>query len=353
MTSASPEQGRSYSPDLIRVVSIFLVVTLHVAAGLMNKWGRIPFPEWMTGNVYDSLSRISVPLLFMVSGSLLLAKQEPMKQFFIKRASKLLVPFLVWSLVYLVWYCRVDAQGTCSRSVVLRLLLLDGTYYHLWFLYTLIGLYLGVPLFRVITASGGRSMLWYFAALWLFFQPVLGALQYFGHIQVGISLPMATGYIGFFVLGYLLSETPLTSRRVPLLFIGWLAGAVVTIAGTYVLSQRQQQFSGLFYDNLSLNVILMSVCAFLLLRWLAAQGPFQHPRVMRLVARAAEASFGIDLIHALVLAIIVERIPFVQINVQMGNPAWSIPLVSVATFALSFLAVCILQRVPFIKHIVP
>jgi len=353
MSQYAESHQRSYWLDLIRVVSIFLVVMLHVAAGLLNKWGKIPFSEWMAGNVYDSLARISVPLLFMVSGSLLLKKKEPSKEFFLKRASKLLIPFMVWSLIYLIWYCKVDAKGTCSNETVLRLLLLDGTYYHLWFLYTLTGLYLVTPLLRLITTSGDKSILWYFVALWLFFQPGMSIVENIWHIQIGVYVPMATGYIGFFVLGYLFSEISLPPRGMPLLFIIWFLSTAITVAGTYLISLRQGEFSGIFYDYLGINVILASVSAFILLKLLAMQKILQHPFITHWIYRIAARSFGIYLIHALVLGIIVEHIPLIQINVQMGYPLWSIPFVSAVTFTLSFLAVSVLQKIPFVHRIVP
>ena len=353
MSQHTVNPQRLYWLDLIRVISIFLVVILHAAAGLLYRWGKISFSEWMTGNVYDSLARISVPLLFMVSGSLLLAKTEPMKDFFFKRASKLLIPFIVWSLIYLAWHCNVESEGACTRKAVLNMFLVDGTYYHLWFLYALAGLYLVTPLLRLITTSGGKTILWYFVALWLLFQPGMAILHKVWNFQIGVSVPMATGYIGFFVLGYLLSDISLPPRSIPPLCIIWFTGTAATAAGTYIISLYANEFSGFFYDYLSINVILTSVSAFLLLKLLAAQNFFQHPFITMLIYRAAAGSFGIYLIHALVLAIIVEHLPLVQINVQMGNPIWSIPFVSVVTFTISFSAVYVLQKIPAVNRIVP
>jgi len=53
------------------------------------------------------------------------------------------------------------------------------------------------------------------------------------------------------------------------------------------------------------------------------------------------------------LAIIVEHLPLVHINVQMGNPIWSVPFVSVVTFTISFSAVYVLQKIPVVNRIVP
>ncbi len=79
--------------DFIRSISIFLVIVIHVAGSLMYKWGEISKSDWMMGNVYDTFARVSVPLMFMVSGYLLLGKQESISAFYFKRFRKVFIPF--------------------------------------------------------------------------------------------------------------------------------------------------------------------------------------------------------------------------------------------------------------------
>ena len=126
-----------YWVDFVRVIGAFLVVMIHVCARLVYQWGKIPDVSWIVNIAYDAAARCSVPLFFMISGYLLLSKSESLKDFFYKRALKVLVPFLAWSLIYALWSCRNDANG-CRLNPIIRLLLTTGTYYHLWFLYALI-----------------------------------------------------------------------------------------------------------------------------------------------------------------------------------------------------------------------
>ncbi|NLV90708.1 MAG: acyltransferase family protein, partial [Tenericutes bacterium] len=57
--------------DVIRIVAIFAVVLLHVAADNFYVFKYTSF-EWQVLNVYDSLVRFCVPLFFMISGVLFL-----------------------------------------------------------------------------------------------------------------------------------------------------------------------------------------------------------------------------------------------------------------------------------------
>ena len=67
----------------------------------------------------------------------------------------------------------------------------------------------------------------------------------------------------------------------------------------------------------------------------------------------ATSAFGIYLVHILVIEVLSSWIPFVHINSFMGNAIWSVPLVSMLVFTLSFLIVRILQKIPILRYIVP
>src|SRR5689334_20516589 len=123
-----------YWIDLIRTVAIFLVIVIHVATPVFNEWAHLP-ASWRTfANIYGSIARMSVPLFFMASGFLLLPRSESIGDFFAKRVNKVLLPFVVWSIFYLFWGCVIN-HNACEGNALSRLILVHGTYYHLWFIY--------------------------------------------------------------------------------------------------------------------------------------------------------------------------------------------------------------------------
>ncbi len=75
--------------------------------------------------------------------------------------------------------------------------------------------------------------------------------------------------------------------------------------------------------------------------------------IIKAVEWISPTCFGIYLIHVIVLEIVSGSIPGIHINAEMGNPVWSIPLATIVVFALSFLSVHILRKIPLIKWIVP
>jgi surface polysaccharide O-acyltransferase-like enzyme len=339
--------------DLIRVVAIFLVVVIHVSGQLTNVWSEIPDDQWIIADIYGGIARISVPLFFMISGYLLLPRSESLSVFYTKRMPKILIPLIVWSLIYLGWYCG-NHPNTCTPSLVWDLLLVQGTYYHLWFLYSLLSIYLILPVLRLmIRPDTDKRILWYLIVLWLIFQPVLTIAHKFWNFSIKINAPLGTGFVCYFVLGYLLGEITLTRARIILSTIIWVIATSVTIIGTYLFTRSSGQFDGFFYDFVSLNVILASSAAFILLRSISERKPFTSPNIHAILRIVATSTFGIYLIHIIVIEVLSGWIPFLHINSFMGDAIWSVLLVSTVVFLFSFLAVRIFQKIPILKYIVP
>jgi surface polysaccharide O-acyltransferase-like enzyme len=178
------------------------------------------------------------------------------------------------------------------------------------------------------------------------------AHQFWG-FSIKLSAPLATGFVCFFVLGYLLGEITLSRARIIFSTFVWVICTLITIIGTYLLTRSSSQFDGFFYDFVSLNVILASSAAFLLLRWLSEAKPFVSSSVQSLMRTLATSAFGIYLVHILVIEVLHYNIPYLQISSFMGNALWSVPLVSTIVFLLSFWIVRIIQKIPLLKYIVP
>jgi surface polysaccharide O-acyltransferase-like enzyme len=133
----------------------------------------------------------------------------------------------------------------------------------------------------------------------------------------------------------------------------WILATLGTILGTYFLTRASGKFENYFYGFTTPNVIIASVTAFLLLKWIGESWDFAAPGGHRLLRALAIASFGIYLVHVLFIEVLGSWIPGIQLDSLMGSPVWSIPLVTLIVFALSFLTVYGLQKIPVLNRIVP
>ncbi|RCS52965.1 hypothetical protein DTL42_09120 [Bremerella cremea] len=351
---ASPSRSREVWVDVIRVFAVFCVIVLHVAGPLLYEYNELPRTDWLIANLYDSCVRMCVPLFFMISGYLLLQKDEPLLVFFAKRCQKVVIPLVAWTVFYVLWNVAVEKQPfPDGRS--LAGLLISPAYFHLWFLYALLGVYLCVPFLRAIVHSTHRYLVAYFVVLWLVAVVAIPFWELVTASQSEIDLSVVSGYAGYFMLGYLLGCQRTTILHAVMGAIGYGCSVGVTFAGTWYLTASQEgEFAGYFFENFSANVVVMSASAFVLLKFVGQHSTILiKPKAIQILDVLSGAIFGVFLIHLAVLLALHHGYLGVTLTGSSGNPVYAIPLTSIVIGCLSFLAVMGLRRMPILKRIVP
>ena len=325
--------------DFMRFLGAFLVVLAHV-----ENWGA--GYTWVK-NVYYTISRVGVPLFFLISGYLLLSKQEDLVTFFKKRASRIIVPFLVWSIIYDVQNSDAFVSGVTLEGILKMFIrILRGPREgHLWFFYSLIGLYLITPILRVFVAKARTSEILYYIALWFIAMPVLFIVEAFTPIKNGFEIYYTGGYVGYFLLGYLLGRL---ETRPPLL---WAALGVFIIGFIFTVTVFQFNFPPqdnelVFRSYPSLNVVLMSLGAFVLIK---AAGEKISPQIARISSEASKVSFGIYLIHPIVFVWMTLAWNALGFQTNAGDFIFVIPLAALINFLLSWLIVFAISKIPVVR----
>jgi len=355
-------KSRLLYADILRVSAVAAVVFLHAAAPSEYQFNSITHSWWWVANVFDSSSRWAVPVFIMLSGMLLLdvSKTESASSFFRKRVNKVVVPFLVWSVVYSLW--KVTKNGLLSHGQIQYSvigffvdLLRGNVYYHLGFFYYLIGLYLVTPILRVYIRNASNRNILYFLLLWVFATPLYGIIARFFHIGIAIQLPLATGFVGYFVLGHFLNSSDIRLKWRRLIYIVGIFSLLVTAYGTYFLtSSKGGTLDEYFHEYLTANVIGLSVAVFLVFkhikwpRWISDESAASFSW-RRFIVTLSGASLGVFVIHPIILEVLFDS----HINYMLIHPLLGIPITAMATLIVSFAVVRIMQELPIVRRIVP
>jgi len=336
---------------LIKVFAAFTVVFLHSAAPILYQYGKIDAVYWQYGNIYDSAVRMCVPLFFMVGGALLLnANSEPLKIFFKKRFLKVVIPLVVWTIIYVLFNKYILNQDINVFKQIIAGLMFKQ-YYHLWFLYTIIGLYLFVPFLKIIIHNSPKEMHVYFVVLWLLAVTIIPFINKFsGYSKIPNYMPMMAGYVGYFVLGYLLSKLQVSKKHVYLSVALASLSTMITINGTDYLTHQQNKFDDWFYGYMSVSTFTQAVSYFILLKYLGESSCWKNRKLQTTTIILSSASLGIYLIHPIMLEILMR----VGLDVLNGDSTLiMVPLVATLAFFMSFLTVYLMQKIPILKKIVP
>lgn len=343
--------------DLIRVTSIFLVVLLHVSAVLLYQWGNVPKDFWWSANIYDSLARVSVPLFVMLSGALLLSKQESYVSFFRKRLQRVIVPWIFWTGVYVFWQITFH-QLLLHNFAEFKSLVIETFFGGFWFLVMLVGVYLLTPFWQIFVQHAHKMDFIYFFSWWILIASILPFLGQFFHFQI-FSLPLSLQYSGYFVLGYWLTQNKLPFTQKKLFLIGSCM-VIFIIFGTYYLSLKQQHFNELFYDFMTPLQVICATVFFTFLSNIQVKQIFQflhlsnsrsQHKLEALMLSLSEATFGIYLVHMILLEVVERGWGVIRLTPTSFHPIFAIPVLTILVYLLSFLIIHYLKRVPLFRFL--
>jgi surface polysaccharide O-acyltransferase-like enzyme len=340
--------------DFIRVVATLAVIWLHSASSLLYYYNEISVVNWWTANVFDSVARMCVPLFFMLTGYLLLDRQESLGDFFSRRIHKVVVPLIVWTIIYMLWKWRFE-NGEAPSLYGLEKSIFTPVYYHLWFLYAIIGIYLYMPILRVFFQNSSPTLQIYFMALWFIAVAGIQFGEEISQVKSSFDLKMISGYVGYLLVGRFLGTIKITNRHIIIALVTVVISNLVTILATYFLVvQNNGVYVGYFREFLSPNIILMSAAVFILLKQGCEKaGFFTAVPVVNVIKIMSRASLGMYLVHPIVFYSLEKGYLGFKLSVFLYNGLYSIPVTAIAVGILSFLIIIIWQKIPLLNKCVP
>ncbi len=342
------QENKTFWFDNLRVIATIGVILIHVSSEYVPASGTISAYTFWIGNLFDSASRVSVPIFVMLSGALLLPKDYGISTFLKKRLVRLVIPFLFWSLIYIgnTIYGEFDAGHKMSFYQIARTVfvnLRDGSSIHLWYVYMIIGVYLFIPVIGKWVRNSTEKEMRYFLIIWvctLFLdQP------YLYKIKPDIDLTYFTGFLGFLILGHYLTSNSFGNARktnfIALMMV--LVGYFSTVLGTFFVHQSTNEYVSTFYEPLSPNIMLFAAGLFLLSKNKDITQPF-FVKIRNFISRY---SYGIFLVHVLVLFKLYDF----GLSWNFINPVLGIPITVLSTLIVSSLIIFIVNKIPFGKYI--
>lgn len=330
--------------------------------------------------LFDCGARCCVPLFLVASSYLQFPLHYSSGEFFRRRAARILVPFVLWSVFFAFWWGEpVDNL----RSLLWNFNAAAG---HLWFVYMLIGLYLVMPLLSPWAERVSRRELQAYLCIWLFTTliPILRHLLS-GDTMAIIYGPSGVANIAHYPLwgetywnsngtfyyvsgmvGYLLiglyfrrfvghfSWRKTLTVAVPSFLTGlaicfWGFARRLFSQGTFPATGDMATVvdwdSNMSYDTL--GIALMAIALILVFRKVSASGGFYE----RILLPISKTSYGMYLLH---IALLTPISAWVRSSLGLGTDGilgiWTTPVEIILTAALSFLAAAVvailLQHIP-------
>jgi len=329
----------------LRIIALYAVIILHCTSVLLMGYSKVPMAEWWAADLLNAIVRFAVPVFVMITGALLLHREYEISSFLKKRLSRVVIPFLFWSLVYVgySWYNEEISFGADAVANIRQVLhlLLHGASYHLWYVYMLIGLYFFIPVIGKFVRNASEKEMVYFLIVW--FAVMLITQPYLVRYNPAVDMHYFAGYAGYLVLGHYLAFKDFNVKRLRLwmVFLFVLSVAVI-VFGSYWIIAYPGWPGAMFYEPVNPAVLALSASAFLIAKLTVSK---VSPVITRIRDFAGKYNYGIYLAHALILYLLDD---LAGISYKLCTPLISIPLTALICFITTLGLVWVVNKLPVI-----
>lgn len=287
------DAGRRYDIDLLRIIASISVVVLHTSGLLLpddikNQDGGAA--HWIA-LIGDTLGRFAVPAFFAISGWAVLVGSPPRSSaILMRRVVRVVVPLGVWTAIYLLWSMLLQGgdERSTGQSAIEAFFGSIRPAFHLWYLYSYIPLL--ILLGCVCLVMSGQSLRMAGIVLLVFAVLPTGAAPV--AVLTGLDLPRTQWGPAFYQIAFAVGGAVLLSRPRPHKRRVLIPGTI--IAFLMVLWWEHAVRYPSPYGTLA--VAAYAACTILLITTIRVP-----ERARPLIRRLADASFGVYLLHLLLL----------------------------------------------------
>lgn len=330
-------KGRENNYDLLRIIASVAVVMIHVSGTYFEEYisgGGGQYYSIRSVCINNAVSRFAVPCFIMLSGAFILTddKNSSYLFFYKKIFWKVGIHTFFFSLLYFIYsmirqiVMIMFIQGEASLIKPVTNLLAGHPFYHMWYLYMMIFIYLLVPIIIRIKQDVGEKVFERIMQIFFFFAVLSGwTSTHLFSWDIGYSFC----YLAFFCLGYLIRRKESKSNVKAVIYIG----ISFIIGGIISLLRYKQAINGIPDNELNFGlvdafnplVVIMSISVFC---------GFSKLNVKKDLKKFSSNTFFVYLLHAGIWDIVSKAIkiflPHKSINII-------IPFAIILVWTISFL----------------
>lgn len=286
--------------DEIRALAILLIILVHT-----SKWfasSQVPHTVlWALPFYLQYVGNLGVQLFLMISGALLLNRKYELSIFFKKRFSRVLIPFLFWISIIIIFKIIIMNHGSSIVDIE-NIVFFEG---FVWFIWTILGLYLFVPVINSFIKQYQIQGCEFFLIFWI----ITSILNTIGLYPIkNIELRYFSGFLGYMVLGWYFSNKNFKhATDKSMILISILIFLISTIT-MFICAHNSILFEGRY--KLSILPIIQASGIYLFIKYFADYSDkniatFSHTChkflknsiIGKLIISLSKCSYGIFLVH--------------------------------------------------------
>ncbi|HEX7484268.1 MAG TPA: acyltransferase [Candidatus Saccharimonadales bacterium] len=291
--------------DVLNIVACMAVIFLH-HNGFVHKYSPDMQFAWSQALVVEVVAFFAVPIFLMLTGATLMEyrKRYDTRTFFKKRLSRVLIPFILWSVITFaiaLWQGRYMLDQL-SFTGVWNIFMTSDMMSVYWFFPVIISIYLAMPILSLLTGKADRKWLWYMASIGLITYSILPpVLKLLGlSFNTSYALPLTAGFVIFPILGYLLATEKIKTKWLIAICVAAVGALTLRYVVTYHLTLQNGSTNYLLASYQYFTGLLPAAAVFLLAKRIP-WGRYIKGKAISVLSIVSSCSLGIYLIHILVM----------------------------------------------------
>ena len=262
--------------------------------------------------------------------------------------SRIIFPLIFWSIFYILFslsdsFLKGDKITFNETIKYVYFSFMNGSSFHLWYIYMIIGIYLFIPIIGGWIRNCTEKEILYFLLIW--FCTLFLNQPFISKLKLNIDLTYFSGYLGYLILGYYLSIKPfkniIMTKTISIVLI--VSGIIITALGTFIASYYKHHYSAVFYGYLTPHVMIASTGLFVLFK----NQNFTNNIINHIIKFIGKYSYGIYLVHILVLSALSKF----DLKWDFINPLFAVPAITFSCLFISSIIIYCVNRLPFGKYI--
>lgn len=334
---------KNYNIEILRALSCVLVLAIHVSNYYCRGYSEITGGEFVFSVIIDTFARLSVPCFFMVSGALLVGRDENLPHH-AARIKRFFAILIFWNLVY--YFHNIFYMGTEEH---LWKLIYEPMEAHLWYLYAMIPIYLVLPFFQIMFRGMNVKLDRAFMVLSLAMIFIM-YLSTFTSEELYFDIPLIgdRSYAVYFVAGYMVQKYRKRIRQPGWMFLMlFLITNMVNIIGTIAISHQTGDFFERLLEYGNPLIFGGSVAFFIWILQMQDGSIALSEGTKKYMDVFGPCTLGIYLIHILFLDNFKKYVDVTDLS------AWvAIPVVVVGLLLISYAGVYVIRKIPYLRNVV-
>lgn len=288
--------SRKYYLDIIRVVALICIIYNHTGDRGNNAYlyteSRITF---IASLLSDIICRVGVPLFLMITGALLLPKEESLYITYKKRGVRIVFAIIIFTIIRYLYEYLFGTKNKFSILEIFYAIICGDLFLPYWYLYTYLSIILLIPFLRKLVKGLTKKELNILIILIIGFYMFLPIISTLFNINFEISFMINLNCCYLF-LGYYLEQLKIKNNlyikkiliTISVIALSTITSWIVWINRTEGMSIQQE------YVGLLTPIIAICIFYFIMLLWEKKENT---GLVGKIIVRLSSCSFGIYLIE--------------------------------------------------------